>query len=42
VFVSGYGAEGLDQAYAGATVVQKPFSSDQLARGIENGILGRG
>ena len=42
LFVSGYGAAGLDAAHSGATVVKKPFAREDLARGIEQGILGRG
>ena len=34
VFLSGYGPEGLDPAYAPATVVKKPFRPDELARAL--------
>jgi len=42
VFVSGYGAAGLDEPYAGTPVVRKPFRTEELARGIEAGIVRRG
>ncbi|MDQ6702402.1 MAG: hypothetical protein M3Z96_04475 [Pseudomonadota bacterium] len=35
VFVSGYDARGLDTAYAGAKILQKPFRLDDLDKAIE-------
>jgi CheY-like chemotaxis protein len=34
IFVSGYGAAGLDQGYAGAPILAKPFQPATLARAI--------
>lgn len=35
MFASGYGAAGLSDPYRGATVLQKPFEIDQIARILE-------
>jgi DNA-binding response OmpR family regulator len=35
IFLSGYGLEGLDPAYAPATVIKKPFRPEELARALE-------
>ena len=35
VFITGYGEEGLDPAYRGAAVVQKPFSAEKVAEALE-------
>ena len=38
LFLSGYGAAGLDAAYAHATVLQKPFHPDELVRALESSV----
>lgn len=39
VFLSGYGSRGLDEAYAGARILQKPFQLGDLETALED-VLG--
>jgi len=39
VFLSGYGARGLDEAYAGAKILQKPFRVHDLASILEDAVM---
>jgi CheY-like chemotaxis protein len=41
VFSTGYGAEGLEPAYAGQLVLQKPFQADQLRSTVAQLLGGR-
>lgn len=40
VFVTGYGAESIDEDYSDVPIVQKPIAKDALAKAVETAVVG--
>ena len=40
IFATGYGSQGLDEAYGGINTLQKPFRAEELDRAIRQAIGG--